>query len=94
MIPLRTPPTVPDGGHMGKRTEDRYLEALRLLNLSDLARETGRGYRTLKAYRSGERRITEAAAKELVEYLQARSERFSAAAVALAAALEEEVKDE
>lgn len=80
--------------HMGNKVEDRYLEALRLLNLSDLAQTTGRGYRTLMAYRSGERRITEAAAKELVEYLRERSERFSAAASALAAALEKEAPDE
>lgn len=91
---LRSPHAVPDSGHMGKRTKERYLEALRLLNLSDLARETGRGYRTLKAYRSGERRITEAAATELVKYLRDQSKGFSAAADALAAALKEEDKDE
>ena len=85
---------VPNNGHMGKRTEDRYLEALRLLNLSDLAKATGRGYRTLMAYRKGDRRITEAAARELVQYLLDRSNEFMAVADALAAALEEEVTDE
>ena len=91
---MTTVTPVPHSGHMGKRTEERYLEALRLLNLSDLARETGRGYRTLKAYRGGERRITEAAVTELVEYLRAKSSDFSAAADALAAALEKEKEDE
>ena len=94
MKPLPSPPEVPNSGHMGKEMEDRYLEALRLLNLSELARVTGRGYRTLKAYRIGERRITEAAVKELVEYLRDQSKEFTAAADALAAALEEEDKDE
>lgn len=94
MKPLRSHRSVPDDGHMGKRVEDSYLGALRLLNLAELSRETGRGYRTLKSYRTGERRITEAAAKELVEYLRARSDKLSAAADALAAALEEEERNE
>ena len=94
MSPLRLPAVVHNDLHMGKQTEDLYLEALRLLNLTDLAEATGRGYRTLMAYRMGERRITEAAAKELVKYLRDQSEKFSVAADALAAALEEEVTDE
>ena len=94
MTPLRTPFSVPISLHMGRQTEDRYLKARRLRNLSDLAKATGRGYRTLMAYRNGERRITEAAVKELVEYLRDQSKEFTAAADALAAALEEEEKDE
>ena len=93
MKPLPPHQLVADSGYMGNRVKDRYLEALRLLNLSDLARVTGRGYATLKAYRSGRREITEAAVMELVKYLQDRSEEYSAAAVALAAALEEEERD-
>ena len=41
---------------MGKKTEDRYRKALELLNVKEVARETGRGWRTLMAYRRRERR--------------------------------------
>ena len=68
----------------------RYLEALQLVNLSDLARETGRGYRTLTSYRSGERRVTAAAAHELLMYLVRRATALTAAATTLRAALAEE----
>ena len=72
---------------MGKQLEDLYLEALGLLNLKDLARESGRGYRTLHGYRLGERGITEAAVREMLEYIRERSEELTAAANALEAAL-------
>ena len=75
---------------MGNLLEDSYLGALGLLNLKDLARESGRGYRTLHSYRLGERRISEAAVREMLEYIRERSEKLTAAANALEAALEQE----
>ena len=74
--------------------EARYLEALELVNLSDLARETGRGYRTLTSYRSGERRVTAAAAHELLTYLDGRARAVTTAAETLRAALAEEGIDD
>jgi hypothetical protein len=65
----------------------RYLEALRPLNLRAVARETGRGYRTLHSYLSGERGIPPKAAEELVEYLQSRSRTLTAAAKEIETAL-------
>ena len=79
---------------MGTEMKDRYLEVLALLNMRDVAKETGRGYRTLQSYRLGERRITEAAVREMVKYLKERSDTLSAAADALASALEKEDSDE
>ena len=78
---------------MGKKTEDRYRDALDLLNLKEVSRETKRGWRTLMAYKRSERRVTDAAAQELIEYLQSQSSRFTAAADALAAVLEQEAGD-
>ena len=80
--------------HMGRHVEGAYLDALDLLNISDLSRETGRALRTLQAYRMGERRVTEAAARELIQYLQARAEQFAAASAALEAALELEASND
>ena len=74
--------------HMGKALEKAYLRALGLLNVSEVARATGRAFRTLAAYRAGERRVTAEAARELVAYLQGRAKRLTAAADALAAALD------
>ena len=79
---------------MGTEMKDRYLEVLALLNMRDVAKETGRGYRTLQSYRLGERRITEAAVREMVKYLKERSDTLTAAADALASALEQEGLDE
>ena len=76
--------------HMGKDLERQYREALRGLNLAQTARETGRGLRTLHAYMNGDRRVTEAAARELVDYLRSKSTSFTAAADKVEAALEEE----
>ena len=75
---------------MGKKTEDRYRNALELLNVKAVSRETGRGWRTLMAYKRSERRVTAAAVRELVGYLRSQSSRFMAAAAALEAALEKE----
>ena len=74
---------------MGTRVEDAYLTALDRLNVRRVADVTGRGLRTLHAYRRGERRITENAARELVEYLRAMSSDLTKAADALEAALQE-----
>ena len=81
--------SVQDYVHMGEMSR-AYLEVLGLVNLTDVTRETGRGYRTLMAYRDGSRNVTREAAQELVDYLQARSDKLAAAASALAAAVEEE----
>ena len=67
-----------------------YRETLASLNLAEVARETGRGHRTLHAYVRQERRVTDAAVRELIEYLRAKSDTFTAAADTMAAALEKE----
>ena len=84
---------VPINRTMGRHVKGAYLKALDLLNLSEVSKSTGRAYRTLTYYRRGERRVTEAAAWELVEYLQGRADRLEAAAAALRAALEKEAGD-
>ena len=76
--------------HMSKRLERWYRETLSGLNLAEVARETGRGHRTLHAYVRGERRVTRPAVEELVTYLRSKSDTFTAAADKMAAALEEE----
>ena len=68
-----------------------YKETLSGLNLAELARETGRSHRMLQAYVRGERRVTDPAVRELIAYLRAKSDTFTAAADRMAAALEEEV---
>ena len=67
-----------------------YKEILSELNLAELARETGRSHRMLHAYVRGERRVTDPAVRELIEYLRAKSDTFTAAADKMAAALEKE----
>jgi len=64
-----------------------YLDALRPLNLRDVARETGRGYRTLHSYLRGERGIPTEAAEELAAYLRSRAATFTVAADQIEAAL-------
>lgn len=68
----------------------RYLDALRPLNLREVARETGRGYRTLHSYLRGERGVPREAVEELVEYLRSRASTFTVAADEIEAALQEE----
>lgn len=75
---------------MGKTLDGLYTKALSLLNLSDVSRETGRGYRTLKAYRGGDRRVTLDAARELIAYLRSRALLFNEAATKLEAAVARE----
>ncbi|MFG1691212.1 hypothetical protein ACGF5M_03475 [Gemmatimonadota bacterium] len=80
---------------MSKQLKKRYLDALELLNLKDVERDTSRSYRTLQAYRRNERRVTEDAAEELVAYLRVRAGRLNTAADRLEAALpREEGRDE
>ncbi len=67
-----------------------YIEALGWLNLAELARETGRSHRMLHAYVRGERRVTDPAVRELIEYLRTKSKPFTAAADKMEAALEKE----
>lgn len=70
-----------------------YLQALERLNLADVARETGRGYRTLHAYMRGERRVTREAAKELVDYLRTKADTFTTAAEEIQTALDKEANE-
>ena len=76
--------------HMSKHLDRWYRETLSGLNLAEVARETGRGHRTLHAYVRGERRVTDPAVRELIAYLRAKSDTFTAAADRMEAALEEE----
>lgn len=84
---------VPICGNMGRHTKDAYLKALELLNQSEVARQTGRSYRVLTYYRRGERKVTERAARELVQYLRKRADELTAAAAALEVALAREADD-
>ena len=81
---------VHDVVHMGRHVKSAYRKALKLLNLSEVSRQTGRALRTLQSYRRGERTVTEGAARELVGYLRKRAAEMEAAAAALEAALEKE----
>ena len=76
--------------YMSKHLERWYRETLSGLNLAAVARETGRGHRTLHAYVRGERNVTRPAVEELVAYLRSKSDTFTAAADKMAAALEQE----
>ena len=75
---------------MSRDLERWYRETLVSLNLAEVARETGRGHRTLHAYVRRERRVTDPAVRELIEYLRTKSDTFTAAADRMEAALEEE----
>lgn len=70
----------------------RYIEALRPLNLREVAEETGRGYRTLHSYLRGERNVSREAAEELVAFLRSRARSLTAAADEIEAALAREEK--
>jgi hypothetical protein len=76
--------------YMGNAMEDQYLAALERVVLTDLSRSTGRAYRTLQAYRKGDRRVTPAAARELIVYLRSQAQAFTAAAEQVEAAITEE----
>ncbi len=68
----------------------KYLEALELMPLAEVARGTGRAYTTLQGYKYGHRRPTLAAVRELAGFLRQRAVRFQQAADALDAAVGEE----
>ena len=74
---------------MDDESQDLYLKALKLLNLRDLSRKSGRGYRTLHAYLRKEFNPSKEAMRELVEYLGAEAQMLTAAKEELEAALEE-----
>ena len=90
MTALATPMNVQYIVHMSTDLAQWYRETLRSLNLVEVSRETGRGLRTLHSYLRQERRVTDPAVRELIEYLRAKSVTFTAAADKMAAALEEE----
>ena len=76
--------------HMSKTLEKAYLKALGFLNVSAVARATGRAFRTLAAYRAGDRRVTAEAARELVAYLRSHADLLTKAADRLEAAVTRE----
>lgn len=92
-VPLSRTPSVYYIVHMGESVRDRYLKALNLVNITELARETGRARSTLHAYAAGDRRVTAAAAREMATYLQDRSEELADAASEIEAALAQEASD-
>ncbi len=75
---------------MRESVTTKYLEALELMPLAEIARGTGRAYSTLQGYRSGWRPVTTAAVRELAGFLRQRAGRFQQAADALDAAVGEE----
>ena len=79
--------------YMSKDLAQWYRETLTTLNIVEVSRETGRHLRTLHSYLRQERRVTDPAVRELIEYLRAKSDTFTAAADRMEAALEEEVED-
>ena len=90
MTPLALPMSVQYMVHMSTDLEQWYRETLHSLNLAEVSRETGRALRTLHSYLRRERRITDPAVRELIEYLRAKSDTFTAAADRMEAALEKE----
>ena len=72
---------------MKSSLEERYRQALDLVTMADLSRSGERAYKTLQAYRSGYRRPTIAAARELVTFLRVRAEESSQAAEELEEAI-------
>ena len=87
MITLRRPVNVGINTYMKSSLEERYRQALDLVTMTDLARSGERSYKTLQAYRSGYRRPTEAAARDLVTYLQGRAKESTQAAKRLEEAI-------
>ena len=90
MTALALPVSVQYIVHMSTDLAQWYRETLTTLNLVEVSRETGRGLRTLHSYLRQERRVTDPAVRELIDYLRAKSDTFTAAADKMAAALEEE----
>ena len=73
--------------YMKSSLEERYRQALDLVTMADLSRSGERAYKTLQAYRSGYRRPTVAAARELVTFLRVRAEESTQAAERLEEAI-------
>ncbi len=69
--------------YMNSEQRDTYLRALERVNLSDLARESGRAYRTLQAYRRGEFLPPVEALRELADDLHDRAREFTDSAQTL-----------
>ena len=67
--------------------EARYRQVLELVTMADLARSGDRSYKTLQAYRSGYRRPTISAARELVMFLRARADESTELAESLEEAI-------
>lgn len=78
---------VPNYANMPGDLEAAYQDALRKLNISEVARETSRSRRALTMYLSGERAVTEEAARELIEFLRKRGTALLDAADEVEAAL-------
>lgn len=76
--------------HMSDKLRDAYIEALDRVNVSELARRTGRSRRTLQAYLAGEFQPSEDAARELAAYLRERARRDGEAADRLREAADED----
>ena len=66
--------------YMSTEQRETYLRALERVNLSDLARESGRAYRTLQAYRRGEFQPPVEALKALSDHLHHQAHEFTDAA--------------
>jgi hypothetical protein len=77
---------------MQNRLRAPFAKALELATASilDVAEGIERGYRTLTAYRRGDRRVTPNAARRLAAYLRERARAFNIAADRLDAAADEE----
>ena len=87
MIALHPVVDVGINTYMQISLEVRYRQALDLVTMADLARSGERSYKTLQAYRSGYRRPTEAAARDLVTYLRTRAKGSTQAAERLERAI-------
>ena len=83
MRPLACQTDIHNVVYMSTEQRDTYLRALERVNLSDLARESGRAYRTLQAYRRGEFLPPVEALKELSDYLHDRAQELTDAAQTL-----------
>lgn len=83
---------VPDNGYMRNRLRAPFSRAARLATASivDVARGMGKGYRTVKAYQRGDRRVTPESARRLAAYLRERARAFNRAADQLDRAAEED----
>lgn len=75
---------------MSRQLRARFLKALELLPLTEIADGIGRAYSTMQAYRRGERRVTPAVAQKLARYLRERAEEFHQVADRLEAAADRE----